>query len=262
MATESMQVQPEADQPQEPNAEKPKRKRSQKNDGLTIDLATMGLQSFKIEKLNRADLKGAPYNPRILTPAAKRKLTAVLKKHGLVSTITWNRRTGNIVGGHQRIEALDALAGTSNYEMDVAVIDVDEAREKELNIALNNQEAGGDFDLEKLQELLRSPGVDVDGTGFDHSDIFKMFGDSVLMERDDGMLDAFAQRVRGNAGRLRRGGLGARKPEQRGFLFGRRVSQRGRTRCFHIEVRPRRKSISIRGGVRPANVTWGQACGF
>jgi hypothetical protein len=80
--------------------------------------------------MNRSQLKAAPYNPRILSEAAKRKLRTGLKKHGLVAPLTFNKRTGNMVGGHQRLDQLDALAGTANYELDVAVIDVDEVREK------------------------------------------------------------------------------------------------------------------------------------
>jgi hypothetical protein len=114
----------------------------------------------------------------------------------MVAPPTWNETTGNVVGGHQRLDGLDALAGTANYELDVAVIAVDEIREKELNLLLNNQEAAGDFDMEGLQNILRTDGLDIEGTGFDHGDIFKLFGDSVLMVHDNGQLEAFAQRVR------------------------------------------------------------------
>lgn len=119
-----------------------------------------------------------------------------MKKHGLVAPLTWNKRTGNLVGGHQRIDQLDAIAGTDDYDLDIAVIDVDDIREKELNLLLNNQEAAGDFDMEGLQNILRTTGLDLDGTGFDHSDIFKLFGDSVFLAQDDGKLEEFAQRVR------------------------------------------------------------------
>lgn len=166
------------------------------DDAVTLDLSESGLQSFKMEKLHRSALKGAVYNPRLLTDAARRKLRTGMKRHGLVAPITWNRTTGNIVGGHQRLSQLDALAETDNYQLDVAVIEVSEIREKELNLLLNNYEAQGDFDLEGLQTILRTTGLDLDGTGFDHSDIFKLFGDSMLVERDDAALDQFAQKVR------------------------------------------------------------------
>ena len=40
----------------------------------TVDLSETGLQAFKMERLHRSTLKGAEYNPRILSDAAKRKL--------------------------------------------------------------------------------------------------------------------------------------------------------------------------------------------
>jgi hypothetical protein len=185
-----------------PEQPKPKRQRKAKaaetesESAAPADLSSMGLQTYRMVKMHRSQLKGAPYNPRILSEPAKRKLRAGLKKHGMVAPPTWNERTGNVVGGHQRLDALDALAGTANYDLDVAVIDVDELREKELNLLLNNQEAAGDFDLEGLQGILRTDGIDLEGTGFDHSDVFKLFGDSVMMMHDDGQLEAFAARVR------------------------------------------------------------------
>lgn len=66
-------------------------------------------QKFKVETINRADIKNAAYNPRIMDKEAKKRLKKALQQHGLVSAITWNKRTGNLVGGHQRLEQLDAL---------------------------------------------------------------------------------------------------------------------------------------------------------
>jgi len=134
-----------------------------------------------MEKMARSELKKAPYNPRTMTEDNKRKLRLALKRHGLVAPITYNKRTGNIVGGHQRVEALDTIAGTKDYELNVAVIDVDESREKELNIALNNAQAMGDWDFSKLDEMLKG-GLELSGTGFDASDVFKMFGSETLSE--------------------------------------------------------------------------------
>lgn len=161
----------------------------------TLDLAATGLQAFTMQKLHRSQLRGAPYNPRQMSDAARRKLKTGLEKHGLVAPVTFNKRTGNLVGGHQRLSQLDALAGTENYKLDVAVIEVDEVREKELNLLLNNMEAMGDFDLDLLQSVLRTEGLDLDATGFDHADIYQLFGDSALLDHGDA-LDEFAERVR------------------------------------------------------------------
>jgi ParB-like chromosome segregation protein Spo0J len=113
------------------------------------------LQSFVMERMRRSQLKAAAYNPRIIGEAEKRKLRAGLKRHGLVAPITFNRRTGNVVGGHQRLAALDGLEDSPDYELDVAVIDVSEAEEKEINILLNNASAMGDWDLGELSGLLK-----------------------------------------------------------------------------------------------------------
>lgn len=161
----------------------------------TQDLEALGLQTFKMMKVHRSQLKGAPYNPRVLGEAERRKLKAGIQKHGVVAPPTWNERSGNIVGGHQRLAQLDALAGTSDYTLDVARIDVDDVRERELNVILNNPTAQGNWDLQKLSELLKTPGVDLAGAGFDHADVYRMFGDSIFVDRND-PLDELANRVR------------------------------------------------------------------
>ena len=157
-------------------------------------LSEIGLQNFKIERVHRDQLKSAPYNPRVITEGAKARLKLGLKRHGSVEPVVWNKRTGNIVGGHQRITALDSLAGTSNYLLDVSVIDVDESREKELNVLLNNPDAQGDWDLDKLADIFKDKTLEVSGTGFDVADIYRLFGDSPLLEHDAN-LDEYAQRI-------------------------------------------------------------------
>lgn len=134
-------------------------------------------QKFVTMKLPRKALKNAPYNPRLITPKNKKKLKKGLEKVGLVAPITWNKRTGNIVGGHRRIEILDGMEGTEDYSLEVAVIDVDEKREKEINILLNNFEAQGEFDLGLLNDVFKED-LDIDATGFDMADIFQMFGEN------------------------------------------------------------------------------------
>jgi hypothetical protein len=178
-----------ADQPVEK-----KKGRQKKPPPEPLDLVAKGLQTFKVEKVHRSKLLGAPYNPRMIGDSEKRKLRAGLKRHGLVEPIVWNKRTSHICGGHQRIGQLDSLAGTSDYTLDVAVIDVDETREKEINVLLNNAETQGDWDLDKLGLLVKDSVLNLEGMGFDTADVFKIFGDTVLMREDP--LDQFAQKVR------------------------------------------------------------------
>lgn len=135
-------------------------------------------QAFTPEVIHRSQLMGAPYNPRQITEDAKTRLKGVLAKVGLVQPIVWNRRSGNIVGGHQRIKAMDALEGSTNYRLTVAVVDVDEVREKELNVALNAPQVCGDFDFGKLQEVLDTEGFELEAAGFDMADVMKLFGEA------------------------------------------------------------------------------------
>lgn len=138
-------------------------------------MANSKYQKFTVETINRADIENAEYNPRIMDKEAKKRLRAGLKKHGLVSTLTWNKRTGNLVGGHQRLEQLDALEKNKNYSLDVCVIDVDEAEEAVLNVQLNNPSMQGDWDLNKLADITEEFGIGFDEMGFSKLDVDFMF---------------------------------------------------------------------------------------
>ena len=138
-------------------------------------MANSKYQKFKVETISRADIKNAAYNPRIMDKEAKKRLKKGLQQHGLVSAITWNKRTGNLVGGHQRLEQLDALEKNKDYSLDVCVIDVDEKKEAILNVQLNNPSMQGDWDLDKLASMTEDFSVDFDEMGFSKLDIDFMF---------------------------------------------------------------------------------------
>lgn len=140
-------------------------------------------QNFTVETINRADIKNAEYNPRIMDKEAKKRLKKNLQKHGLVSTLTWNKRTGNLVGGHQRLEQLDALERNKDYSLDVSVVDVDEREEAALNVILNNPSMQGDWDLDMLADLSVEYGIDFEEMGFTKLDIDFMYdGDERFSE--------------------------------------------------------------------------------
>lgn len=129
--------------------------------------------------VHRSQLKNATYNPRVISADAKRKLRTILKKLGVRSPPTWNQRTGNICGGHQRIDALDALDETGgNYNLTVAMVNVSDKEEIEINLALNNAAAQGDFEMEKLEAIFRMPDFDPTAAGWDASDAYRLFGDA------------------------------------------------------------------------------------
>ena len=96
------------------------------------------------------DLKPAPYNPRRIDDASLAALTKSLEKFGLVEPIVFNKRSGFVVGGHQRLRIPRGKKVTS---VPVVVVDLDETQERALNVALNSSKLTGEFSS-KLQELL------------------------------------------------------------------------------------------------------------
>lgn len=139
-------------------------------------MAKSKYQAYETETISRDMIKNAPYNPRIMDPKAKKRLKKNIAKHGLVAALTWNKRTGNLVGGHQRLEQLDALEKDKNYELTVCVIDVDEREEAALNVQLNNPSMQGEWDLDKLANMTEEFDLDLsEDLGFTESDIDFMF---------------------------------------------------------------------------------------
>ncbi len=127
------------------------------------------MPSLEIRTVPLKDLKSAPYNPRRVlaaTSPAYRKLKASLTEFGLVEPLVWNETTGHVVGGHARLRILKELGYS---EVPVSVVRLTEAREKALNVVLNNQEAQGRFDparlVDLLEELEHLPEFEL--TGFD-----------------------------------------------------------------------------------------------
>lgn len=126
---------------------------------------------MEIISLSISDLKPAPYNPRIpLKPGdpAWEKLSRSLEAFSLVQPIVWNRRTGHVVGGHQRLEVMKHQGAE---RADCVVVDLPLEKEKALNVALNNSELASDWDPGKLVSLLTElqdiPDFDPALTGFD-----------------------------------------------------------------------------------------------
>ena len=70
----------------------------------------MNIQKISVEKLNPA-----AYNPRKdLKPGDKEyeKLKRSIEEFGYVEPVIWNQKTGNVVGGHQRLKVLLDLGQT------------------------------------------------------------------------------------------------------------------------------------------------------
>jgi ParB-like chromosome segregation protein Spo0J len=103
-------------------------------------------------------LNPAPYNPRKMSDSARAALDKSIERFGIVELIVWNERSGNVCGGHRRLEKLQRERAT---ETKVVVVQIDKpAEEKALNVALNSRLLVGDFtpDLEEL--LVEIQGAD------------------------------------------------------------------------------------------------------
>lgn len=122
----------------------------------------------EVSTMPLADLAPAPYNPRTISKKAAAGLRASIKRFGLVQPIVFNRRSGHVVGGHQRIDALKTLGETAAQ---VVVVDLPESEEKALNVTLNNPGVSGEFSKSigaLIGEIkLALPSLDFDELRFD-----------------------------------------------------------------------------------------------
>jgi len=117
------------------------------------------------------ELKPAAYNPRKDLKEGDPEYEMIKKSildNGLVQPIIWNKQTGNICGGHQRYKIIKQLG---YEETEVVVIDVDETKEKSMNIMLNK--AIGDWDDKRLALILKEAKKNdwLDKTGFEEDDL-------------------------------------------------------------------------------------------
>lgn len=135
---------------------------------------------MKTDKMPLSAMNPAPYNPRVRLRPGQTQYEALsnsIDRYGLVKPIVVNSRTGNIISGHQRYYVLQEMGET---EAEVVLVDKDETAEKQLNIELNK--VGGDWDFEKLDELLAEISAeDIKYTGFTPDEI----GDLSSFEEDD-----------------------------------------------------------------------------
>jgi len=131
-------------------------------------------------------LKPAPYNPRKIDKETLEKLKQSIQNFGYVEPLVWNKRTKRIVGGNQRLRVLQELGVE---EVEVVVVDLDEDREKLLNLALNK--ITGEWDFLKLAELFESLKdlENVELSGFEISEIEDLIGGLIPIEPDESDLD-------------------------------------------------------------------------
>ncbi len=144
---------------------------------------------MKIIKKKVKDLIRPDFNPRIDVRTNKslyEKLEKSIDEFGYVSPVIYNKQTGNVVGGNQRLAILEDKGIT---EIDVVEIDISLNKEKSLNVALNK--ISGDWDNDKLATLLndiKPDDLDV-LTGFDTDEIDTLLIDAGLIEPSEEKTD-------------------------------------------------------------------------
>ena len=124
--------------------------------------------------IRRSIINFAAYNPRKKNTKVVAALKANFKKVGFLGGICWNKTTGNLIGGHKRLEAMDLIynydgSKEKDYNIKVEQIELDLKTEKEQNIFLNNKNVQGENDFELLAELL--PEINIENAALTDYDI-------------------------------------------------------------------------------------------
>lgn len=140
----------------------------------------MSKQQLTIQTVKISELKPAAYNPRKISDKAFADLIESLRRYGLADPLIINgspARKNVIIGGHQRYRAAKQLGFET---VPVVYLDLNETRERELNLRLNRNV--GEFDL----ELLKSFDVDLLlDVGFDDTDLGDIWNDALGIDEDD-----------------------------------------------------------------------------
>lgn len=137
-------------------------------------------QQLRIEQIKISELKAALYNPRKISDKSFEDLKESLRRYTIIDPLIVNslpERKNIIIGGHQRYRAAIEL----RYEtVPVVYVELDEDRERDLNLRLNR--VGGEFDPELLKafdiELLLD-------AGFDDTDLADIWNDALETDEDD-----------------------------------------------------------------------------
>ena len=128
---------------------------------------------LQVQNLPISSLKPADYNPRKISSEQMASLKRSLTEFGFVDPIIVNSRTGNIVGGHQRVAAAKALGWDT---VPVIEIDLDDAKEKALNVGLNK--IHGEWNFPRLKDLLEELDTgefDLELTGWTGEELERLF---------------------------------------------------------------------------------------
>lgn len=124
--------------------------------------------------IKRSKINFAAYNPRKENAKVVEALRNNFKKIGFLGGIQFNPVTGNLIGGHKRLQALDLInkydgSDKTDYDVKIESIELTEKQEKEQNIFLNSRRVQGETDFFKLAEML--PDISFENTGLADIDL-------------------------------------------------------------------------------------------
>jgi hypothetical protein len=142
------------------------------------------ISSHETVIIKRSQIRNAPYNPRKITKRERENLYKLLDSHKLVEDLVWNKLTGNLVSGHQRLTWIDLKARErelKDFDIRISQIDVDEKEEMEINLGMNNDAAMGKFDLDLMGDMLEK--IDYGLAGFDDKAIEELIGADFDVDR-------------------------------------------------------------------------------
>lgn len=132
---------------------------------------------LKIEYVPGRSLLPADYNPRLLKPAKRARLKESLRAHGFVDPAVARIEDRLLIGGHQRIDVWTNDLGGDLVPV-VFLTGVSDEQAKALNIALNNPDLMGEFDMMKLKEIVLEldslDSFDMALTGFDDAAVLNI----------------------------------------------------------------------------------------
>jgi len=111
----------------------------------------MAINRWTIKEMTVEDLKVYADNPRVISNKHFQGLINSVRRFGLVEPIVWNRRTGQVVSGHQRLRVLVEMGITKTK---VLVVDMDPAEAEVASLTMNNPSVEGEFD-EPIRDLLQ-----------------------------------------------------------------------------------------------------------
>ena len=131
--------------------------------------------NFEVQMLDVGILNPAAYNPRKkLKPGDKtyEDIKRSMQDFGLVQNLIWNKRTGNLIAGHQRLTVGKREFGWK--QAPCCVVDLPIEQEKALNVVMNKV-GEGNWSMTKLADLLaelgQNPQIELTDLGFSESEL-------------------------------------------------------------------------------------------